>query len=67
MTTRPRLRLTAIFLLGVGVTAVMLGALGRISHSGESTRPSSARLREAPPPAPASEVHSQFLARPMTG
>ena len=57
---RPRLRLTAVFLAGVAVTTVTLAALGRIAEDGAS-RPSGARLREAPAQAPTSQVHSRFL------
>ena len=66
MTVNPRRRLplTAIFLFGLAVTAVTLAALGRIAEAGESTRPSSARMREAPAlMATPSQAHSLFLAR----
>ena len=63
VSARSRLRLTTIFLFGAAVTTVTLAALGRIAESSESTRPSSARMREAPELTPASQVHSLFLAR----
>ena len=58
---KTRLRLTAIFLSGVAVTAVTWAALGRIAETGESTRPAAARMRETPAQAPSSQPHSLFL------
>jgi hypothetical protein len=60
---RSRLRLTAIFLFGVAVTAVTLAALGRIGEAGESAATAVARFREAPALTPSAQVHSLFLAR----
>jgi hypothetical protein len=58
---KPRLRLTAIFLSGVAVTAVTWAALGHISEAGEVTRPAAARMRETPALAPSSQARSLFL------
>jgi hypothetical protein len=63
MKSRPRLLLTAIFLFGLATTAATLAAIGHIADPGTLARPSGARLREAPAPAPISQVHALFLAR----
>ena len=63
MNLRPRLLLTAIFLFGLATTAATLAAIGHITEAAAPTRPSGARLREAPALAPTSQVHSLFLAR----
>jgi hypothetical protein len=61
MNARPRLLLTTIFLFGLAVTAATLAAIGQIAEAGAPTRPSGARMREAPALAPASQVHSQIV------
>jgi len=63
MNLRPRLLLTAIFLFGLATTAATLAAIGHIADAAAPTRPSGARMREAPALAPTSQVHSLFLAR----
>ncbi|HSW22108.1 MAG TPA: hypothetical protein VLJ62_05025 [Burkholderiaceae bacterium] len=40
-----------------------MAAIGHITDAGAPTRPSGARLRESPPLATTSQVHSLFLAR----
>jgi hypothetical protein len=60
---RSRLRLTAVFLFGLAVTAATLAALGHIGEAGEFTSSSVARSREAPALTPLARVHSLFLAR----
>lgn len=63
MKARPRLLLTTIFLFGLAVTAVTLAAIGRIAEAGAPTRPSAARMREAPPLPATPQVHTLFVAR----
>jgi hypothetical protein len=63
MKARPRLLLTTIFLFGFAVTAVTLAGIGRIAEVGAPTRPSGARMREAPSLPATSQVHMLFLAR----
>jgi hypothetical protein len=63
MNLRPRLSLTAIFLFGLATTAATLAAIGHIAEAGIPTRPSGARMREAPALALTSQVHSLFLER----
>jgi hypothetical protein len=59
--SRSRLRLTAIFLSGLAVTAVTLAALERVTEAGASTRPAAARMRAAPPTLTPTQVHALFL------
>ncbi|MCW5658116.1 MAG: hypothetical protein KIT60_10470 [Burkholderiaceae bacterium] len=61
MKSRSRLRLTAIFLSGLAVTAVTLAVLERVTEAGASPRPTAARIGEAPPPLTPTQAHALFL------
>ncbi len=63
MKPRPRLMLTTIFLFGFAATAATLAAIGQIAEAGAPTRPTGARMREAPPLTPTSQVNALFLTR----